>query len=143
MSNIINMPESVEIAIYSLVLIADSGEGKTLNVDTLAKRIQASPHHLHKILQILAKKGFIKSRKGPGGGYIIKREPASISLLDIYESIEGPISETTCPLNRVTCPFDRCIYNGLFTKMKNDFKDYFKKTKISIFTGGKYGSKIQ
>ena len=143
MSNIINMSEATEIAIYSLVLIAGNGREKRLSVNSLAKRINASPNHLHKVMQLLSKNGFISSKKGPRGGYVMNRDPSSISLLDIYEAIEGPISETACPLNRVSCPFDRCIYRGLFTKMKKEFKDYFQNTKISSLIGGKYGSKIQ
>ena len=140
MSNIINMPEAVEIAIYSLVLIAQKGSSEKTNVDNIAKRIDASANHLHKILKLLVKRGYITSSKGPRGGYTMKMDPSEISLLNVYEAVEGPLTESKCPLNRVRCPFNACIYDGLFTRIKKDFKNYFENKRISDFTGGKYGS---
>ncbi|MEZ5147325.1 MAG: hypothetical protein R2759_09670 [Bacteroidales bacterium] len=45
-----------------------------------------------------------------------KKEPKDISLLDLYESIEGKIDIGDCPLDN-PCPFNWCIFNNVTRKL--------------------------
>ena len=93
-----------------------------------------SVNHLSKILQRLVKQGFIRSIRGPAGGFINNCIPENVSLYDIYVNIEGEIVETVCPLNRSKCPFNgNCIYHGIIGKMSADLKKYMKEKKFSEF----------
>ncbi len=49
-----------------------------------------------KILQRLVREGLLRSRHGIHGGYQLEREPASISVLEVIEAIDGPIALTAC-----------------------------------------------
>jgi Rrf2 family protein len=51
---------------------------------------------LSKVLQTLARKGFVQSEHGANGGYRLRREPASITALEVIRSIDGPIFLTSC-----------------------------------------------
>ena len=51
---------------------------------------------LAKVLQKLARKGLLVSQQGINGGYILARDPAAISIVDVLEALEGPISMTPC-----------------------------------------------
>lgn len=51
---------------------------------------------LAKILQRLVRKGLLVSQQGINGGYVLARDPASISVVDVLEALEGPISMTPC-----------------------------------------------
>jgi len=45
------------------------------------------------ILRDLAKQGILQSIRGGGGGFLLHRQPEQISLLDVIEAIDGPLSE--------------------------------------------------
>jgi Rrf2 family protein len=51
---------------------------------------------LSKILQKLAKTGFLNSVQGTNGGYRLARDPAEISAFEIIRAIDGPIFLTAC-----------------------------------------------
>ena len=122
MSGIIALSEAAVIGLHSMVLIADSE--KIMNVTTIAEKIDSSKHHVAKVMQRLAKFGYVSSYRGPNGGFYLKKEPEKITLLNIYESIEGKIEIQTCPANKGKCPFGQCIMGDLTQKLANEFLNY-------------------
>ena len=51
---------------------------------------------LAKVLQRLVRKGLLVSQQGINGGYVLAKDPAAISIVDVVEALEGPISITPC-----------------------------------------------
>ncbi len=51
---------------------------------------------LSKVLQNLARSGFVQSEHGANGGYRLRREPNKITTLEVIRSIDGPIFLTSC-----------------------------------------------
>ena len=51
---------------------------------------------MQKLVSKLSAAGLIESQRGTGGGFRLSRPPATISLADIVEAIEGPIAMTAC-----------------------------------------------
>ena len=51
---------------------------------------------LEQILLQLKTEGFVASRKGPGGGYLLASPPDHIALGSVIRSIEGPIAPISC-----------------------------------------------
>ena len=47
---------------------------------------------LLQILRSLVTHGILKSTRGVDGGYVLLREPSQVSLLDVIEAIEGPLT---------------------------------------------------
>lgn len=131
MSKIFALSEAGSIAIHSMVLIAQADE--KLNVIKIAERTGSSKHHVAKVLQRLVKDDFLLSNRGPRGGFALKKEAGQISLLDIYESIEGHIENTACPMGNPVCPFDKCILGNIIGTMTQTFKDYLAGQKLIDF----------
>jgi Rrf2 family protein len=49
-----------------------------------------------KLLQRLARRGLVEAHHGTKGGYQIARPPASITLREVIEAIEGPMAVIEC-----------------------------------------------
>lgn len=131
MSRIIALSEAASIAVHSLVLIARH-EG-LLSVVRISESTGSSRHHVAKILQRLVKDGYLASTRGPSGGFLLKRKPENITLLEIYEAIEGKIEITNCPMNNPVCPFDRCLMGNIVSKLTAEFRDHLSNQRISEF----------
>jgi Rrf2 family protein len=131
MSNILALSEAASIALHSMVLIANTSE--VLNIGEISARIFSSRHHVAKILQRLAKEGFISSNRGPSGGFTLRKDPDKISLLAIYETIEGPMDLQACPGAKENCPFDSCILGDMPKRISNDIREYLNDKKLSYY----------
>ncbi|HUC91352.1 MAG TPA: Rrf2 family transcriptional regulator [Paenibacillus sp.] len=67
------------------------GEGP-LSLKSIAERNQLSEHYLEQLVAPLRNAGLVKSVRGAYGGYILSKEPESITSGDIIRILEGPIS---------------------------------------------------
>jgi Rrf2 family iron-sulfur cluster assembly transcriptional regulator len=76
-------------ALLSLALHGN-GEGPT-SVRDLAERTGLPQPYLEQILLALKGAGLVRSKRGVGGGYVLAREPASITLGSIVSAVDGPI----------------------------------------------------
>ena len=135
--HILRISEAFSLAIHSLVLLAQK-EGVYKKVKDLAQEIGVSEAHLAKVFQRLVKVGLVGSVRGPQGGFQLARPKEEVTLLAIYEAIEGPlVEEGGCPLRRERCPFRRCIFGGLLERMGAEFRAYLSsKTLSQIVKGG-------
>ena len=51
---------------------------------------------LAKVLQKLARTGFLQSENGANGGYKLRRHPSEITALEVIRTIDGPVFLTSC-----------------------------------------------
>lgn len=131
MTKVVNITEAASIGLHAMVLMAQTD--KLLKVPDIAKKSGASKNHLSKVMQRLVKDGLVKSVRGPSGGFTLQKDANEITLLDIYQSIEGKIEKTGCPLDKQVCPFNKCIMGNLVTKMTRDFSEYFSSQTLKSF----------
>ncbi len=131
MAKIVNITEAVSIALHAMILTTKS-EGQ-INVNKIAELTNSSKFHIAKIMQKLVKDGFLASQRGPAGGFTLTKPPEDITLLEIYEAIEGKITISRCPLNKETCPFGRCIFEDLTVRMTKEFKDYLQNKTLADY----------
>lgn len=129
MNKVVQLSEASSIAIHAMVLIAKADV--QINVGYIADRTGSSRNHLAKVMQRLVKEGLVKSTRGPSGGFLLAKDPRLISLLDIYECIEGPIEPVGCPLNRQVCPLGKCLMGGIVHKSTIEIKKYLSDNKLS------------
>lgn len=130
LSKILNISEAATIAIHSMALIARSKE--LLNAQEIAKITGFSKNHISKVLQQLVKFHFLVSTRGPKGGFVLKRNPEEVSLMEIYRSIDGEIEkDTNCKMHCDNCPFNSCIFGGLSQKFSREFSEYLTTKNLS------------
>ena len=88
------------LADYAVVLMTAAarhcgGVGR-LNATLLAEETGVPLPTAQKLVSRLSGAGLLVSARGAGGGCRLSRPPASISLAEVIEAVEGPIALTTC-----------------------------------------------
>jgi Rrf2 family transcriptional regulator, nitric oxide-sensitive transcriptional repressor len=122
MAKIVSYSEAASIGMHGMVLVARAGE--TINVQTIADITGSSRHHVAKVMQRLVKEGFLLSNRGPSGGFQLSVDPKEITLLQIYEAIEGQVKVLDCPHEKPVCPFGKCILGNVVMQMSQLFRDH-------------------
>lgn len=108
MKKIVSISDAASLAMHTMAILAAHPD-KMLSTREAANMLDASVHHLSKVLQRLQRQGMLKSVRGPRGGFRIADDWENITLMDIYEVMEGPFRPATCLLSRKACPGDSCI----------------------------------
>lgn len=94
---------SLEQAVCILLVIAHTKGHAPVKSYTLSERLGLSDSYLKKIMRQLVVAGLVDSEAGKKGGFVLKRAPKNISLLDVFEAIEStaPFLSTTNLVDKV------------------------------------------
>jgi Rrf2 family protein len=130
MADIIKISDATALALHSLVHLAANPD-TSMTTAEIAKVFEASRHHLAKVHQRLTKAGFLSSYRGPGGGVGLAKDPAEITLLEIYETMEGPMEHRPCLFGKDACPRNDCVLSELLPGLARQVRDYFKQTTLA------------
>ena len=129
MKKILCISDATTLAMHTLGVLAVNGE-KVQSTKELASLLNASEHHLSKVLQRLAKSGFIRSVRGPTGGFCISQGWEETKLMEIYELMEGSFRPSFCLLGNPVCREGHCILGNLLKDINNQIEEVFDKTKL-------------
>ncbi len=81
-----------DYASRALLSLALDGGTTPVSVRDIATRTGLPQPYLEQILLALKGAGLVRSKRGVGGGYILARDPADITLGDIVSAVDGPIT---------------------------------------------------
>jgi Rrf2 family iron-sulfur cluster assembly transcriptional regulator len=93
-------------AISRLAEVYDAGPMRLSASDIAATR-GFSPPIVAKILSILSQAGLVNGAPGPGGGFILARNPAEITLYEVFRLFERVDEDRQCPFGAGICGGDR------------------------------------
>ncbi len=93
-------------ALYALT--RKFGEGPVL-ITTLAETETIPKKFLEQILVSLKSSGFVSSKKGKGGGYILAQPPEKITIGSVIRAIEGPLAPLPCASETRFRKCDECV----------------------------------
>jgi Rrf2 family protein len=81
----------------AMVHLARLAPGATAQSAEIAGSEQISKKFLDAILLDLRNAGFVRSKKGPGGGYALAREASDIPVGSIVRALDGPLAPIASP----------------------------------------------
>jgi Rrf2 family protein len=115
----LEISQAIEYGIRGIIHMAQIGPDRPVLVKEIAKAENISPTFLHKIFQRLVQSRILNSRRGVG--YTFAVHPSSITLLDLIEAIEGPISLRRCLLDKDYCErVEHCALAGFWTELQEE-----------------------
>lgn len=83
---------------YALRLMLDLAleENQIVKLKEVAERQEISVKYLEQIISVLQKAGYVKSMRGPGGGYSLSKRPEEYTVGMILRLIEGSLAPVSC-----------------------------------------------
>ncbi len=102
------------------------GEEKPVPVDVIAEAQSIPPRFLEQILLLLRRSGFVRSRRGPQGGYMLAKPPSEISMAQITRAIDGPLAPVACvsQLEHEECELaDTCELRWVWQEVRDCVSD--------------------
>ncbi len=95
-------------------------------------RTQAIPSRfLEVILTQLKQGGFVESRRGSQGGYLLARQPSSINVGEVIGFVEGPFGPVSCVAGEggTSCPIhEHCVFVPMWQKVKDAVSKVYNGT---------------
>ena len=85
-----------EYAVRSLVYLATQETDARVMASEVATAQDIPVNFVRKILESLAKTGLVKSYRGAGGGFTLGRKAHEITIREVIEAVEGPVSMNEC-----------------------------------------------
>jgi Rrf2 family iron-sulfur cluster assembly transcriptional regulator len=102
-------------AMFEISLSFDKGP---ITIKEISERQALSVSYLEQILNTLRRANIIKSVKGPGGGYVLGKDPGDISIGSILRALEGPVAITSCLDPREGCiRVEGCVTHLLWKEL--------------------------
>jgi Rrf2 family cysteine metabolism transcriptional repressor len=85
-------------AVRALVELAlrTGGETRPVRVSDLARERDLPAQFLEQLFGALRRGGVLTSHRGAGGGFAFARRPENVSVLDVVEALDGPVSVAAC-----------------------------------------------
>ena len=129
MSKILNISEATALALHAMIYL-EYQKDRLVSTKEIAEAFKASEAHLAKVMQRLVKARFVKSVRGPKGGFSLGKKCEEIKLLDIYEAFEGALSEHSCLFDQPVCGLEKCVIGNLLEEVNDKVMNYLKTTSL-------------
>lgn len=129
------MNSEFSIAVHSLVLLAHRTD-RMATSEIIAENVRTHPARVRKVLGILRKHGFVTTREGIGGGYMLHCDPETTDLAQVYRAVSsGTLKPGWCSGD----PERGCmiganvqtVMDGLFQEAELHLEQFWAKWTIS------------
>jgi Rrf2 family protein len=103
--------QTVEYALRAVVVLANHPD-EPRTVHQIAEACQVPPDYLGKVLQALGRAGLVSAQRGKHGGFTLRADTHTLSILDVVNAVDPIRRITRCPLGiaahgRKLCPLHR------------------------------------
>lgn len=127
---------AADYAIRGMIYLAQQEPGALSNIKDIADHEKVPEKFMRKLLHILHKSGFIASERGKYGGVRILKKPEFVTILDIYEAIEGPLAINICLKGPDLCEFQNtCSVCNVWQQAQDKFVEVLKQHTLKEMAG--------
>ena len=108
-------------AMLDLALHHDQGP---INLADISSRQGISLSYLEQLFSRLRKRGLVSSARGPGGGYLLSRHPAEISVSDVITAVDESVDATRCGGQKNCQHDDPCLTHDLWEELSRQITEF-------------------
>ncbi len=122
---------ATKYAIRAVSFLAAQPSGTCVQAREISRALDIPYPYLSKILQSLARKRFLSSSKGPGGGFRLIVSAEETTLYDLIEAVEGEIQDDQCMLGLDSCTAEAaCPMHDFWTEFRESFRSKMRSVSL-------------
>ncbi len=116
---------------YGLRILLDlalhDGEEPRLIRD-IAESQQISPKYISRLIIDLRRAGLVRSIRGSKGGFRLAQKPEAVTLLEVMEVMEGPLSIVDCVQSPRRCERNEaCVTREIWNRVNTEIRESMRK----------------
>jgi len=113
-----------DYAVRAVLELASNGKVERLTAEEIARRRAIPLAFLSKTLGRLSESGIVSTQRGVKGGVSLGRPASQISLLEVVEAIDGPISLNECVLDEEVCRWTAtCPVHDVWCSLQHSLRE--------------------
>ena len=122
---------NTDYALRAMVSLASRYGNEPISTRKIAIEEDISYQLACKLMQRLQKARLVTSCMGANGGFTLNKEPSKISLLDMINAIQGPISLNRCLLGMNACKKQKnCAVRSKLVGLQDSLSGYLSDIKL-------------
>lgn len=123
---------TTDYAVRAVLHLAASAPSARVTAGQIARDQAIPPTYVPKVLQALARAGIVAGTAGRGGGVRLCRTPESLTVLEIVQAMEGPVTLNRCLVRPGECPRDTsCRVHHMWAEAQADLLKTLSGTTIA------------
>jgi Rrf2 family iron-sulfur cluster assembly transcriptional regulator len=121
-------------AIKALIDIAGYDASLPKSLNDVAKSQNINLAFLSQIFQDLKKNNIVKSIKGPGGGYVLTKDPSNLFLAEIFNAVNESANITVCKGGSSCMHKTKCSSHFFLEDLSNHLSEYLSSVTIATLS---------
>jgi Rrf2 family protein len=123
-----------DYALRAILYLAQLPPNLRAATSQIAEEQNIPPSFLAKIISQLSIAGLIHTSRGARGGVSLARQPGDITILEVVEAIDGPISLNECCADPESCPFgEKCPLRPLWCETQSELVGRLRNTTFNQY----------
>jgi len=132
-----------DYAVRAVLYLAEQNGAGRAPTSQIARDQRIPPSFLAKIVSQLSVAGMVQTSRGARGGVSLAREPKDISLLEVVEAIDGPITLNECVDDPGLCTFgDDCPVHSVWSDVQQKLVKQLSSTSFADLISARGGKKV-
>jgi Rrf2 family protein len=133
----IELTKRGDYAVRAMLALTRGSGGGLLSARRIADAMTIPVRFLPQVLTDLQRAGLVEAAPGRSGGYRLTRDPATISLLEVIEAVEGDTRRQACVIRGSPCGRDgHCDVHAVFFEGQEALRGHFARSMLSDLAAG-------
>jgi Rrf2 family protein len=116
----LRLSKKSDYALMAMKHLAIRSDSASASAREIAEQYDIPVELMAKVLQRLARRGLLISHQGTRGGYRLSRAASAISVADIIQAIDGPLTVTACSTEAENCgQYSKCSVRDPLWRIKD------------------------
>jgi Rrf2 family protein len=116
----LRLSKKTDYALMAMKHLALQGDRGSSSAREIAEQYDIPVELMAKVLQQLARKGLLASHQGTRGGYQLARPSTTISVADVIQAVDGPLTVTACSTDDHGCDqYTKCNVRDPLWRIKD------------------------
>lgn len=116
----LRLSKKTDYALMAMKHLALHGDRGASSAREIAEQYDIPAELMAKVLQRLVRRGLLASHQGTRGGYLLARPAALISVSDVIQAVDGPLTVTACSSDDHACDqYNKCNVRDPLWRIKD------------------------